>query len=707
MYSDEMGRQRIARILSIALAFTLALPGAIPTAQAIPTRSLTDRADDLTGPQIHLIYAIPSDAQDKNWDTNGQIKKWVDQGQDWLTSQVNRKLRYDTFKSDLDITFLKSTLTLSQMRSKVGYGLEYKDALLPALTKEFLKQSPQLDYKTNPKTYMFVVSESLSSEFCGYAYNFTAMGLAFTGGNCWNGPEDDSTSPYGIAWPGKTIIHESIHAFGVDHICDSTTDLMWGKPECEGQFSNAPMTLDVDRRDYFGGAKGGVDISQLPIWLDGSGSTQYSRVKATKTYTTYAGADFVYTIGDETSTISWDWERLDYVREGGLMECTLSNGKATITAKIIDSRCVFEIPLTWRGGVTATLTGKVWTGPYYGETTEQIKLWNPENEYRACTNTYCFAGETFEIESNYCYYQDSKTFTLQQYVDGQWKAIATTATRPKPNCAKTSWEPIPVKYTFDKAGTFTYRWVESNTANTRGFTEPVQVISILASNANYPVKIAKQELDKEAEAIAAEAAKKAEEERLARELYARQLDQCATSETNCYIGESFVVPSICFLDDVGNIRLEILNQNKWEVVTQGVVALGRSGCSSSNYGTPAHSMIFKEGGVKVLRWILPADSKFTYVSEPYGILIIDKSAGEPTSTDLAQAKSTAQALAKEADRLAAEAAAQAAAQAAAAAAAAEAAKNKKTTIICVKGKLTKKVTAVKPVCPKGYKKKKS
>jgi hypothetical protein len=32
-------------------------------------------------------------------------------------------------------------------------------------------------------------------------------------------------------------------------------------------------------------------------------------------------------------------------------------------------------------------------------------------------------------------------------------------------------------------------------------------------------------------------------------------------------------------------------------------------------------------------------------------------------------------------------------------------KNKKTTITCIKGKLTKKVTAVKPTCPKGYKKK--
>ena len=36
---------------------------------------------------------------------------------------------------------------------------------------------------------------------------------------------------------------------------------------------------------------------------------------------------------------------------------------------------------------------------------------------------------------------------------------------------------------------------------------------------------------------------------------------------------------------------------------------------------------------------------------------------------------------------------------------AKAATTKKTTITCIKGKLSKKVTAVKPVCPKGYKKK--
>ena len=34
-----------------------------------------------------------------------------------------------------------------------------------------------------------------------------------------------------------------------------------------------------------------------------------------------------------------------------------------------------------------------------------------------------------------------------------------------------------------------------------------------------------------------------------------------------------------------------------------------------------------------------------------------------------------------------------------------AATSKKITIVCVEGRLVKKVTAVKPVCPSGYKKK--
>lgn len=67
----------------------------------------------------------------------------------------------------------------------------------------------------------------------------------------------------------------------------------------------------------------------------------------------------------------------------------------------------------------------------------------------------------------------------------------------------------------------------------------------------------------------------------------------------------------------------------------------------------------------------------------------------------AQAKADAEAKAK----AQAEADAQAKAKAEAEAKARAELANKKTTITCVQGKKTKKVTAVKPVCPKGFKKK--
>jgi len=86
----------------------------------------------------------------------------------------------------------------------------------------------------------------------------------------------------------------------------------------------------------------------------------------------------------------------------------------------------------------------------------------------------------------------------------------------------------------------------------------------------------------------------------------------------------------------------------------------------------------------------------------------DKAAAEKLAADKAAAEKLAADKAA-AEKLAADkaAAAKKAADALAAAKikAAQAAAIKKTTITCIKGKLVKKVTAVKPVCPKGYKKK--
>ncbi len=75
----------------------------------------------------------------------------------------------------------------------------------------------------------------------------------------------------------------------------------------------------------------------------------------------------------------------------------------------------------------------------------------------------------------------------------------------------------------------------------------------------------------------------------------------------------------------------------------------------------------------------------------------EKFVAEQIAIEEAVAKSKAEAEAKAAAELKAQQESEAKAKAAAA--------NKKTTITCVKGKTTKKVTAVNPKCPSGYKKK--
>ena len=84
---------------------------------------------------------------------------------------------------------------------------------------------------------------------------------------------------------------------------------------------------------------------------------------------------------------------------------------------------------------------------------------------------------------------------------------------------------------------------------------------------------------------------------------------------------------------------------------------------------------------------------------------LDKAAADLKSKQEADAKAAADKAAADLKAKKAAEAKAAAAKILAAAKAKAAAAKKKTTITCVKGKLIKKVTAVKPVCPKGYKKK--
>jgi hypothetical protein len=419
---------------------------------------------------------------------------------------------------------------------------------------------------------------------------------------------------------------------------------MWGTPECQGSLNNLMTELDVDGRDYYGGNSAGVDIAQLPIWTDSSQNSSYGRIKATSTYAPTLGGNFVFTIGQTKSTITWDWERLQSLQAGGHQECTISNGQATISAIVVLGQCRFELPLNWRGGVNATVTSKIWTGPYFGEVTEQVKLLNPDYYFAPCTLSYCFEGITTEIESGFCYGQDNKSFTFQQYIDDQWKDIATTGTRLNADCTKTSWEPIPVSYNFAKVGSLMFRYVEASTPTSRGFTEPTRTILVLARDADYP-STAELKVKREAEAkAAAELKAKQEAEKVAAELKAKQEAEKVAAEL-------------------------IAKQEADTKAAAELIALQEAEAKAA-----AELKAKQEADAKAA-----AELKAKQEADA-------NAAAELKAKQEADAKAAAGLKAKqEAD--------------------AKAAALKKTTITCLKGKLVKKVTAVKPVCPKGYKKK--
>jgi hypothetical protein len=141
--------------------------------------------------------------------------------------------------------------------------------------------------------------------------------------------------------------------------------------------------------------------------------------------------------------------------------------------------------------------------------------------------------------------------------------------------------------------------------------------------------------------------------------------------------------------------------------------LGTTGLGLVNNNCPPPEQWY---GFPSMSWIDPNSKLRDLLKIAEAIVEEDKkrefAAAELKAKQEAEAKAAADLKAKQEAKAAADLKAKQEAEAKAAAdlkakqeAEAKAAALKKTTITCLKGKLVKKVTAVKPVCPKGYKKK--
>lgn len=234
--------------------------------KAKTTRSTTDRKDQQTGYQIHALYVLPSNGVDRQFDTNGQIANSVASFNDWLSGQTGgRRLRTDTRKGALDITFRRLSRTDADIASEGGFVRE-------AIERE-LKPA---GFNQAQKLYL-VYYDGGSNVACGAAPwpplipgNVVAMYLKGTPPG--SGPVCNTNvlgaSRTALGYWEFAMLHDTLHAFGLapscapneyrnGHVSDSPNDLMWA--------GNAPWQLppklDIGRNDYF--EHGRVDCPDL------------------------------------------------------------------------------------------------------------------------------------------------------------------------------------------------------------------------------------------------------------------------------------------------------------------------------------------------------------------------------------------------------------------------------------------------------------
>ena len=262
-------------LLALVASLALAVPAGATHDTALP-RTTVDRPDDVQGPQIHAIYAIPSDGTDRQLDTNGTIEQTVDSWNQWLASQSNGLggFRLDTYQGSLDVTFFRDPHTDAQIAAQGAY---VRDQLETDLLAAGVINAG------NDKIYAVYYDGSSTYSCGGGAWPPALVGdvaAMYLHGAPPGAPPCDTNTFVPNGQPGYFeygMIHEVMHTLGFvptcaphttptspSHVDDATDDLMYAGAE-PWQF---PAVLDVNHDDYFEAhIPGCLDLASSPYFV--------------------------------------------------------------------------------------------------------------------------------------------------------------------------------------------------------------------------------------------------------------------------------------------------------------------------------------------------------------------------------------------------------------------------------------------------------
>jgi hypothetical protein len=446
---------RIRFLLSLVL-----LTGLIPSVgiaaenNSSPIRSLIDRPDDLIGYQVRLIYVVPADVKDRNLDTNGTIRKWIDEVRKISRAQTGLTPRFDTYQNKFDIGFLNSKYTIAQLIGTSG----------TRNADDLLRKELPISEQDSLKGIGFIIDGRVSfSDYCGYASRPGKYFTAWLGESCWEDSDWYNNRPY-ITWMALSILHEWLHNLGVKHTCVKD-DLMWGDG-CEAIEQGDNNSIDANRLNYLRASKSGIDISLLPVWEEtfksGVIDLEFqSKAKSSNPWRNPAGDDEFW----GSFELSKDWASASSI----IRTCEVKTSTGlTLSSTMTGSNCYSKLPHNVKIGtriyMTVTING-LW------QRSSGVLIFDAlgeKGEERYCESTTCILGETLKIDIDYCFKVEGFG-KLQIKKNDNWTDLKTHKTvLGLPGCGKdfpysvvTTLKELPV-------GTHTLRWAR---ATDRAFTQ--------------------------------------------------------------------------------------------------------------------------------------------------------------------------------------------------------------------------------------------
>ena len=269
---------RLLALAAAAVAAAWVAPAAQSAVEPVrwcgTDRSQADRSRDrMGGPQIHVVYAIPADGEDR-FDALSSglatdvaaIDAW------WRREDPTRAPRFDLFDFPncesrfglLDLSFVRlpqPTAALSPVRSRF-------ETIAGTLASSF-------QFANESKKYLVFYDGTVSGNVCGTASGSPTRGGPFSYAVIYL-RASCGTAVGGGQGNALVAAHELIHMLGAlpdgarntcdgddGHPCDSPLDILW--PFLELDLLDQ-VTLDVNRDDYYGHAGTWFDL-QDSFWL--------------------------------------------------------------------------------------------------------------------------------------------------------------------------------------------------------------------------------------------------------------------------------------------------------------------------------------------------------------------------------------------------------------------------------------------------------